>query len=134
MTAGPFFSNGWGVNLAAKIMTFGNSYFTGGIITGRSICWYIADAKGRSALFNPAAATEGESYKLVEMNMFWAGYSHVWSPQWKTNIGIARINLGTKGLSNARKVTKWFEPGLDRLYNKFLINTMYVPEENLQFG
>lgn len=126
--------NAWGVNLAAKIMTFGSSYFTGGIITGKGIGWYIADANGRSALFNPAAATEGERYKPIEMNMFWAGYCHSWCPQWKTNIGLARINLGTQGLSNARKVTQWFEPGLDRTYNKFLINTMYMPEENLKFG
>lgn len=126
--------NAWGVNLAAKIMTFGNSYFTGGIITGKGIGWYIADANGRSALFNPAAATEGERYKLVEMSMFWAGYCHAWSPQWQTNLGIARINLGTQGLSNAHKVTQWFDPGLDRTYNKVLINTMYMPEENLQFG
>lgn len=125
--------NAWGLNLAAKIMTFGNSYFTGGIATGKGLGWYILDAHGRSALFDPTA-TEGNRYKLVEMSMFWAGYCHVWSPQWQTNIGIARINLGTQGFSSARKITQWFEPGLDKTYNKFLINTMYTPIENLQFG
>lgn len=125
--------NAWGLNLAAKVMTFGQSYFTGGITTGKGMGWYILDAHGRSALFDPTAS-EGNRYKLVEMSIFWAGYSHFWCPQWQTNIGFARVNLNTQGLSNARKITQWFDPGLDKTYNKFIINTMYMPEENLQFG
>jgi hypothetical protein len=68
------------------------------------------------------------------MTMFWAGYSHVWNTQWQTNVGAARIDLRTGRLANARKVTQWFEPGLDKTFNKYLVNTMYSPEENLQFG
>ncbi len=128
-----YIANSWGVNLTAKIMTVGGSFFTGGITTGKGLGWYLLDATGRSAFFDPNAA-EGQKLKPIEMNMFWAGYSHVWCPQWQTTIGLARITLGTQGLSNARKVTQWYEPGLDRTYNKFLINTMYMPEENLKFG
>lgn len=127
-------TNAWGANLAAKIMTFGKSFFTGGVSTGKGIGWYILEMNGRSALFDPAATTEGQRYKAIGMTMFWAGYSHVWNPQWQTSIGVAQIKLKTKAMSNTKTITRWFEPGLDRSFNKFLINTMYKPEDNLEFG
>ena len=126
-------TNAWGMNLAAKIMTMGKSFVTGGVTTGQGVGWYILETQGRSALFDPSAA-DGQRYKSIAMTMFWAGYSHVWNTQWQTNVGAARIDLRTGRLANARKVTQWFEPGLDKTFNKYLVNTMYSPEENLQFG
>jgi|688.fasta_scaffold214404_2 hypothetical protein len=126
-------TNAWGMNLAAKIMTFGKSFFTTGITTGQGIGWYILEGQGRSALFDPTAA-EGQRYKSITMHMYWAGYSHVWNQQWQTNFGAARIDFRTQRLANARGVTQWFDPGLDKAFNKYLVNTMYSPEENLQFG
>lgn len=126
-------TNAWGMNLAAKIMTFGKSFFTTGITTGQGIGWYILEGQGRSALFDPSAP-DGQRYKSITMHMYWAGYSHVWNQQWQTNFGAARIDFRTQRLSNARSVVRWFEPGLDKAFNKYLVNTMYSPEENLQFG
>ncbi len=126
-------TNAWGMNLAAKIMTFGKSFLTTGVTTGQGIGWYILEGQGRSSLFDPSAA-EGQRYKSIAMTMFWAGYSHVWNQQWQTNFGAARLDFRTQKLSNSRKVTQWFEPGLDKTFNKYLVNTMYSPEENLQFG
>lgn len=127
-------ATGWGLNLAAKIMTFGQSFITTGITTGRGIGWYILEAQGRSALFNPVAANDGLRYRSIPMTMVWAGYSHVWNPQWKTNFGFARIQFSTQKLSNELKVNQWFDPGLDKVFHKFLVNTMYSPIENLQLG
>ena len=126
-------TNAWGMNLAAKIMTFGKSFFTTGITTGQGIGWYILEGQGRSALFDPNAA-DGQRYKSITMHMYWAGYSHVWNQQWQTNFGAARIDFRTQRLANSRGVTRWYEPGLDKAFNKYLVNTMYSPEENLQFG
>jgi hypothetical protein len=126
-------TNAWGMNLAAKIMTSGKSFFTTGITTGQGIGWYILETQGRSAMFDPSAA-DGQRYKSITMHMYWAGYSHVWNQQWQTNFGAARIDLRTQKLSNARSVVRWFDPGLDKAFNKYLVNTMYSPEENLQFG
>ncbi len=126
----------WGVNIATKIMTAGKSFFTGGVSTGKGIGWYILEMNGRSALFDPTAATEGQRYKAIGMSIFWAGYSHVWNPQWQTSIGLAQIKLNTQAKANDanRPITQWFEPGLDKKFNKFLINTMYKPEDNLELG
>ena len=68
------------------------------------------------------------------MQMLLVGYAHYWNAQWNTNIGVARFTLDTQKLSNERNITKWYEPGLDKIFDKFLINTIYSPEENLQFG
>lgn len=131
-------ANGFGANLAAKIMTVGKSFFSGGIIAGKGIGWYIDEANGRSAFFDPTNADIGKRvYKAVPMTMFWAGYSQVWAPQWESNIGIARIGFDTQSLNaNTNKTTtiSTTESGIDRTFNKFLINTIYKPEGNLQFG
>ena len=123
---------GQGVNLAAKIMTFGKSFFTGGVATGRGIGWYIAEANGRSAFLD-----QTKGCKAIPMTMFWAGYCQVWNPQWQTSIGVARIELNTTSFNNDVLNTTTYavnDPGIDRTFNKFLINTMYRPEENLEFG
>ncbi len=129
-------ADAWGTNVAAKIMTTGGSFFTGGVSTGKGIGWYILEMNGRSALFDPAASTEGQRYKAIGMSIFWAGYSHVWNPQWQTSIGVAQIKLNTQAKANDanRPIKQWFEPGLDKKFNKFLINTMYRPEDNLELG
>ncbi|MCE2716185.1 MAG: porin [Pseudomonadota bacterium] len=129
-------ADAWGANVAAKIMTTGGSFFTGGVSTGKGIGWYILEMNGRSALFDPAASTEGQRYRAIGMNMFWAGYSHVWTPQWQTSIGVAQIRLNTQAKSNDinRPIKQWFEPGIDKKFNKFLINTIYRPEDNLELG
>ncbi len=129
---------GQGINLAAKIMTYGQSFLTGGIVAGQGIGWYIPEANGRSAFFDPTAGNaDARTYKAIPMTMFWAGYSQVWNPQWQTNIGFARINLGTQSLNDNTTRTIAYvvsDPGIDRTFNKFLVNTMYKPEANLEFG
>ena len=125
-------ATGHGVNFAVKIMTFGKSFFTGAIMTGKGIGRYIFEANGRSAFLD-----QTRGYKAIPMTMFWAGYCQVWNLQWRTSVGVARIELGTTSFNrDALKTTAYAvnDPGIDRTFNKFLINTMHKPEENLEFG
>jgi hypothetical protein len=131
-------ATGQGINLAAKIMTFGKSFLTGGVTAGKGLGWYILEANGRSAFLDRTSADiNARTYKAIPMTMFWAGYCQVWNPQWQTSVGVSRTNLGTKSFNDdAQKTTtaNLADPGIDRTFNKFLINTIYMPEENLQFG
>ena len=125
---------GWGTNIAVKAITYGKSHFIFGVAAGRGIGWYLLEANGRSSLFDPTLPDGQRTYKQIKMQMLLVGYAHYWNAQWNTNIGVARFTLDTQKLSNERNITKWYEPGLDKIFDKFLINTIYSPEENLQFG
>ena len=125
---------GWGTNIAVKAITHGKSHLIFGAAAGRGIGWYLLEANGRSSLFDPTLPDGQRAYKPIKMSMLLVGYAHFWNTQWNTNIGVARFNLDTQKLSNERRVTQWYEPGLDKTFNKFLINTIYNPEDNLAFG
>jgi len=134
-------ANGLGLNLAAKIMTFGKSFLSGGVIAGRGIGWYIAEANGRSAFFNVNPTDPSQRvYQPIQMAMYWAGYSQVWNPQWQTSVGIARIELETQTLFNnaingqGGGALASSDPGVDRRFDKFLINTTYKPVDSLELG
>ncbi len=128
-------ANGYGFNIAAKIMTQGKSFATGGITFGKGIGWYIGDLTGRSALFDISDSANGSrTYKAIPMTMAWLGYTHAWNDQWQTTMGGSQADLATGSSAFNRKPINWFDPGLDRQMRRIHFNTIYKPEENLEFG
>lgn len=128
-------ATGYGFNIAAKIMTKGKSFVTGGVTFGRGIGWYIGDLNGRSALFDISPSADGSrTYKTIPMRMAWLGYTHVWNDQWQTNIGGSQVDLSTTGATFNKQMTRWFDPGIDRQMRRVMFNTIYKPEDNLEFG
>jgi hypothetical protein len=128
-------ATGYGFNIGAKIMAKGKSFVTGGVTFGKGIGWYIGDLTGRSAFFDISnSANVSRTYKAIPMSMAWLGYSHVWNDQWQTTAGASQADLSTGGSTFNRGTTQWFDPGLDRQMRRVHINTMYKPEENLEFG
>ena len=128
-------ATGYGFNIAAKIMTMGKSFLTGGITFGRGIGWYIGDLNGRSALFDISNAANGSrTYKTIPVSMPWLGYSHVWNNQWQTTVGASQADLSTSGSTFNRQPVQWFDPGIDRQMRRVVFNTIYKPEDNLEFG
>jgi hypothetical protein len=128
-------ATGYGFNIAAKIMTMGKSFATGGVTFGKGIGWYIGDLTGRSALFDISNSANGSrTYKTIPMRMAWLGYTHVWNTQWQTTMGGSQADLSTGSSTFNRKPINWFDPGLDRQMRRIHFNTIYKPEENLEFG
>lgn len=128
-------ATGYGFNVAAKVMTNGKSFVTGGVTFGRGIGWYIGDLTGRSALFDISYSANGSrTYKTIPMRMAWLGYTHVWNDQWNTTMGGSQADLSTSNAKFNRGTNRWFDPGLDRQMRRIHINTIYKPEENLEFG
>lgn len=128
-------ANGYGFNIAGKIMTLGKSYVTAGYQFGKGIGWYINDLQGRSALFDISnSAANNRTYKAIPMQVAWLGYTHVWSDQWKSSVGGSKFLLDTGNSTFNRGTSQWFDPGLDRSMSRLCFNTIYSPEENLSFG
>jgi hypothetical protein len=128
-------ANGYGFNIAAKVMTMGKSFVTGGVTFGRGIGWYIGDLTGRSAFFDISNTANGSrTYKTIPMRMAWLGYTHVWNAQWQTTMGGSQADLSTRSSTFNRGTNRWFDPGLDRQMRRLHLNTVYKPEENLEFG
>lgn len=128
-------ASGYGFNIAAKVMTVGKSYVTTGVAFGKGIGWYIGDLNGRSALLDISDSSNGvRTYKSIPMSMAWLGYTHIWNDQWQTSVGGSQADLSTSGSMYNRTITRSVDPGLDRQMRRVMFNTIYKPEENLEFG
>ena len=125
----------YGINLTGKLITIGKSYATAGVIWGKGLGWYIGDINGRSALLDISTTVNGNRmYKAIPATMIYLGYTHMWNDQWKTNFGGSQVRLGTASSNFNRGKNQWYDPGLDKTMTRYVVNTMYSPEPNLQFG
>lgn len=129
-------ANGYGINLTGKVITFGDSFLTGGYIQGRGLGQYIIEMAGRSAIFSDISddAKANRRYRTLPMYQAWVGYSHAWNKQFQTNVGASYSQLRTRLNATRSPVNYWIDPGLDKTFRRLLVNTIYKPENNFEVG
>ena len=92
--AGPSDStNGYGVNLAGSLKTFGDDYLVAGGVWGKGIARYVSDlaGSGLDAVVDPS----GNLQALEEYGGY-AGYTHYWTPKLRSTGVVGYLGMNNK--------------------------------------
>jgi hypothetical protein len=86
-------TDGYGLNLAGSLKTFGDDYMVGGFIWGKGIARYVADISGSGldAVVDPS----GNLQALEEYGGY-AGYTHYWTPKLRSTGVIGWLGMNNK--------------------------------------
>jgi len=87
------YTNGYGLNLAGSLKTFGDDYFVAGGIWGKGIARYIADITG---LDLDAVVDPNGNLQALEEYGGYAAYTHYWTPKLRSTAVIDYLGMSNK--------------------------------------
>ena len=113
---------GWGVNLTAKLITFGKDAIKGQIAYGHGIAAYSNDCCFDLGPNHPLPNAKAEALPLLNWFVY---YDHWWSSKWSSSIGYSENNQTNSGgeTDDAQHIGRYASA-----------NLLYYPYQNVKMG
>ncbi|WP_394838756.1 DcaP family trimeric outer membrane transporter [Pendulispora rubella] len=129
---------GWGVSAAAAVKIFNDTFRTT-VAGGRGIGRYIVAA----GTTGQAATNTGDSFVLWNALGYHVNYTHVWSPQLRSNAVWSQTLMANNGASTADApyeatvdpaTGELIDPFVNQRIEELFVNTFFTLTKQVEFG
>jgi len=104
-------TDGYGLNLAGSLKTFGDDYMVAGGVWGKGIARYVSDLSGSG--LDAVVDASGNLQALEEYGAY-AGYTHYWTPKLRSTGVIGWLGMNNKSFQSPTsfKETQYYSANL----------------------